>query len=72
MIEVNNSTAIDEKMIKESQTTEDKRMQYAIVAIARQIMKVIIWKVRRKQTGPLYAAGRSKSAKWNIHHFKGT
>ena len=46
MIEVNKSTVIDEKMIKESQITEEKRMHYAIVAIARQIMKVIIWKVK--------------------------
>lgn len=46
MIEVNKSTVIEEKMIKESQTTKEDRAQYAIAAIARQIMKVIIWKVK--------------------------
>lgn len=46
MIEVNKSTVIDEKMIKESKTTEENEMQYAIAAIARQIMKIVIWKVK--------------------------
>ena len=46
MIEVNKSTVIDEKMIKESQITEENGMQYAIAAIARQIMKIVIWKVK--------------------------
>ena len=46
MIEVNKSTVIDEKMIKEIQITEENGMQYAIAAIARQIMKIVIWKVK--------------------------
>ena len=36
MIEVNKSTVIDGKMIKESQQTEENGIQYAIATIARQ------------------------------------
>ena len=47
MIEVNKSTVIDKEMIKESKTIEEMGIQQGIVAIARQMMRVITWKVKK-------------------------